>query len=263
MSDFFFTMNQPIGIFDSGIGGLSLLPAIKQLLPKERICYIADESFSPYGEKNLDVLIQRSRKITQHLIDLDCKLILLACNTATTQVINTLRKEFELPFVGIEPGVKPAALASKTGVVGVLATQGTLKSDLFKASVALHASSIKLLKQVGHGLVECIEERKNNTPETRALLKQFIDPMVAQGMDVLLLGCTHYPFLLPQLNELLPDEVEVLDNSYAIAQQIDRLLKNNNLLQNKEPLDKDQYFSTLKHNRLQHFINQEVYFLPI
>lgn len=256
-------MNQPIGIFDSGIGGLSLLPAIKQLLPQENICYIADESFSPYGEKDLDALIQRSRKITQSLIDLDCKLIFLACNTATTQVINTLRKEYELPFVGIEPGIKPAAMATKTGVVGVLATQGTLKSELFNTSIAQYATSIKLIKQIGHGLVACIEERKVNTLETRLLLKQFIDPMLAQGMDVLLLGCTHYPFLIPQLNELLPDEVQILDNSHAIAQQINRLLKKHNLLHSKGTIGQDRYYSTLKNNRLHQFVNQEVHFLPI
>lgn len=256
-------MNQPIGIFDSGIGGLSLLPAIKQLLPQENICYVADESFSPYGEKSLEALIQRSRKITQHLIDLDCKLILLACNTATTQVINTLRKEYELPFVGIEPGIKPAALATKTGVVGVLATQGTLQSELFNASVAQYATSIKLLKQIGHGLVECVEEKKSNTPQTRFLLKQFIDPMIAQGMDVLLLGCTHYTFLIPQLNKLLPDEVQILDNSHAIAQQVNRLLKKYNLLLSKGSLNQDFYYSTLRNNRLHQFINQEVHFLPI
>ena len=256
-------MNQPIGIFDSGIGGLSLLPAIRRILPNESICYIADESFSPYGEKSLDTLIDRSIKITQYLIDMKCKLILVACNTATTQVINTLRKEFDLPFVGIEPGVKPAALATKTGVIGVLATEGTLNSKLFNASVSKYATSVKLLQQIGHGLVERIEEKKTSTPATKALLREFLDPMLSEGMDVLLLGCTHYPFLLPQLNEILPNSVQILDNSNAIALQINRLLTENELLNLSESAKKEQYYSTLEKNRLQLFIDQEVYFLPI
>ena len=150
-------MNRPIGFFDSGIGGMSLLPAVEALLPQESICYIADHAYSPYGDKPLDVVLNRAREITKKLIELDCKLIVLACNTATTQIIDQLRAEFPLSFVGIEPAIKPAALATKTGKVGVLATKGTLDSELFHQSVKEYGNGITIIKQIGKGLVACVE----------------------------------------------------------------------------------------------------------
>lgn len=221
---FFLHMKQAIGIFDSGVGGLSLIPAIQERLPHEDIVYIADHGFFPYGDKSTEVVLARAKKITAALVQHNCKLILVACNTVTTQVIDELRKAYSLPFVGIEPAIKPAAAASKTGVVGVLATKGTFKSDLYHQTIAQHASKIKVVEQVGEGLVEMVENDQGETEEDLTLLQTLTTPLLDQGMDTLLLGCTHYPFLTPSLKKTLPETVKIIDNSLAVAKQIERLL---------------------------------------
>ena len=164
-------MNRPIGFFDSGIGGMSLLPAVETLLPLESICYIADHAYSPYGDKPLEVVLNRARVITKKLLQLDCKLIVLACNTATTQIIDQLRAEFPVSFVGIEPAIKPAALVSRTKKVGVLATKGTLESELFHQSVLDHGSEINIIKQIGEGLVACVEAGKKRRSSNKNTIK--------------------------------------------------------------------------------------------
>ena len=221
---FFLRMKQAIGIFDSGVGGLSLVPAIQERLPHEDIVYIADHGFFPYGEKSTEAVLARAKEITAALVQHHCKLILVACNTVTTQVIDELRKAYSLPLVGIEPAVKPAAAASKTGVVGVLATKGTFKSALYHKTIAQHASKIKVVEQVGEGLVEMVENDQGETEENIALLHTLTAPLLDQGMDTLLLGCTHYPFLATPLKKILPETVKIIDNSPAVAKQIERLL---------------------------------------
>ena len=221
---FFLRMKQAIGIFDSGVGGLSLVPAIQERLPHEDIVYIADHGFFPYGEKSTEAVLARAKEITAELVQHNCKLILVACNTVTTQVIDELRKAYPLPFVGIEPAIKPAAAASKTGVVGVLATKGTFKSALYHQTIAQHASKIKVVEQVGEGLVEMVENDQGETEENLAILHTLTAPLLDQGMDTLVLGCTHYPFLAPSLKKILPETVKIIDNSPAVAKQIERLL---------------------------------------
>lgn len=256
-------MKTPLGIFDSGIGGMTLLPAIASLLPHENILYVADEAYSPYGEKSQKELLERTRIITQQLIAEGCKLIVVACNTATTQVIEQLRNEFSLPFVGIEPGIKPAAQHSKSGVIGVLATQGTLNSPMYLKLVTQFKNEIKVVEQIGHGLVNCIEDNKMDSSETRARLTNFLAPMLTAGIDTLLLGCTHYPFLIPLLKELLPEQVTIMDNSAAIARQIKRTLTKHNIVNRSKTKGITHFYSTQKNNRLVNFVVQEVTHLPL
>ena len=256
-------MNRSIGFFDSGIGGMSLLPAVEALLPLESICYIADHAYSPYGEKSLDIVLNRARVITEKLLQLDCKLIVLACNTATTQIIDQLRAEFSVSFVGIEPAIKPAALVTKTRKIGVLATKGTLESELFHQSVTEHGSGIEIVKQIGKGLVACVEAGKSEDHATRTLLKSHLDPMIAEGIDTLVLGCTHYPFLINTIEQIIPSRIKIIDNSQAIANQIQRLLEKENNLSGKDTKKKRQFYSTQKENNLSLFTSARVEYLPL
>jgi len=256
-------MKQPIGFFDSGVGGLSLLPAVSAILPHEDICYLADEAFSPYGDKTHKEILERARIITRKLLAFECKLIVLACNTATTQVINQLRKEFSVPFVGIEPAIKPAALTTQTGVVGVLATKGTLNSQLFHKSCLEHGSKIQLIEQIGTGLVSCVESNKINYPSTFTLLKSYLNPMIDQDMDTLVLGCTHYPFLLPVIKKIIPSHVQIIDNSQAVAKQIKRRLLEQDLCELSNSSSTHSYFSSATKSNLGGFVKQPIKYLPL
>ena len=169
--------------------------------------------------------MNRASVITKHLLQLNCKLIVLACNTATTQIIDQLRAEFPVSFVGIEPAIKPAALATKTRKIGVLATKGTLESELFHQSVTKNGSGIDIVSKIGKGLVACVEAGKSKDQATKELLKSHLAPLIDKGIDTLVLGCTHYPFLIKMMEQILPSGVKVIDNSQAIANQIQRLLK--------------------------------------
>ncbi|MCL2132709.1 MAG: glutamate racemase, partial [Bacteroidales bacterium] len=185
----------PVGLFDSGVGGLSVWRELSRLLPFEHTVYYADTAFCPYGPKRKEEIIARAVHISDFLLAKQVKLIVAACNTATAAAIDYLRKHYEIPFVGMEPALKPAALLSKSGVVGVLATQGTFKGRLYHETAERFAANTVIIEQCGDGLVELIEAGKINTPEMEALLHKYIDPMIAAGADYIVLGCTHYPFL--------------------------------------------------------------------
>jgi glutamate racemase len=206
---------QPIGIFDSGVGGLSVWKAIAKLLPNENYIYVADSKNAPYGTKSKDRIIALSIKNTQFLIDQGCKMVVVACNTATTNAIGELRELFEIPFVGIEPAIKPAAIRSKT--IGVLATKGTLTSDLFQDRHSKYDSKVTIVEQVGSGLVEMIENGKINTPEMTLALSTLLKPMLDKKIEALVLGCTHYNFLQDVLTKILPNHIEIWDARDAIA----------------------------------------------
>ncbi len=221
---------KPIGIFDSGVGGTSIWREVQKLLPGEDTIYLSDSKNAPYGEKSPSEIIQLCIKNTELLLQKDCKIIVVACNTATTNAISYLRQNYPIKFIGIEPAIKPAALHSKTGRIGVLATKGTLASDLFLKTSKDHASDVLILEKEGKGLVKLIEEGKVNSIETRALLEKYLDPMVAEEIDHLVLGCTHYPYLIPVLNKILPEDVTVIDCSGAVARQTRRVLEDNDLL---------------------------------
>lgn len=230
---YFATMrNKPIGIFDSGVGGTSILKEIHQLIPHENLIYLADSKNAPYGNKSKEQILQLSIKNTELLLKKECKLIVVACNTATTNAISYLRKNYSVPFIGIEPAIKPAALNTKTKVVGILATKGTLSSALFHKTSDLYANGIKVIEQVGEGIVPLIEGGKLHSKKMLDLLKTYTKPMVAQNIDYLVLGCTHYPYLIPILKTILPKHITIIDSGFAVAKQTQNVLKSHKLLNN-------------------------------
>jgi len=234
---------QPIGIFDSGVGGTSIWKEIKALLPYENTIYLADSINAPYGSKEKDEIIELSNKNTEFLLSKKCKLIVVACNTATTNAIDYLRKTFSIPFIGIEPAIKPAALHSKTKAIGILATKGTLSSSLFSKTSNLFASGINVIEQEGEGLVQLIERGKLNSEEMKSLLKRYIQPMIEANIDYLVLGCTHYPYLIPFLTELMPNHVKIIDSGEAVAQQTKAILEQSNLLNSQISIPKLEFYT--------------------
>ncbi|MFG0584122.1 glutamate racemase [Pseudomonas sp. zjy_9] len=222
--------NAPIGVFDSGVGGLSVLREIRQLLPNESLLYVADSGHVPYGEKSPEYIRERCVRITEHLLAQGAKALVLACNTATAAAAADLRERYpQLPIVGMEPAVKPAAAATRSGVVGVLATTGTLKSARFAALLDRFAGDVRVVTQPCPGLVECIEAGKLQAAATRELLQRYVAPLLDEGCDTLILGCTHYPFLRPLLTTLLPPSVTLIDTGAAVARQLQRLLLQHDL----------------------------------
>lgn len=213
--------SRPIGVFDSGVGGLSVLREIRARLPNESLIYLADCGHVPYGEKSPEYIRERCRRIADFLIAQDCKALVLACNTATAAAAGDLRERYpQLPILAMEPAVKPAAAATRSGVVGVLATTGTLKSARFAALLDRFASDVRVVTQPCPGLVERIEAGDLDGPQTRELLQGFVAPLLAEGCDTLILGCTHYPFLRPLLGQLLPADVTLIDTGAAVARHL-------------------------------------------
>lgn len=216
--------NRPIGIFDSGIGGTSIWSAIHKLLPNEKTIYLADSKNAPYGQKPKAEIIALSIKNTEFLIDMNCKLIVVACNTATTNAIQELRSKYTLPFIGIEPAIKPAATNSKTRKIGILATKGTLNSELFNKTAEMFHNT-KIIEQVGYGLVQLIEDEKIDSAEMDELLRSYLNPMIEEDIDYLVLGCSHYPYLIPQIKKILPSNIQIIDSGEAVARQTYAVLK--------------------------------------
>ena len=221
--------NRPIGIFDSGVGGTSIWQEVEKLLPYEHTLYLADSKNAPYGEKSAAQILKLSFKNTELLLQKGCKLIVVACNTATTNAIDELRKRYQVPFIGIEPAIKPAALQSRSKTVGILATKGTLSSRLFHSTSENHAKGITIIEREGIGLVPLIEQGKIASKEIRGLLLTYLEPMLDEGIDYLVLGCTHYPYLVPVLKELLPANVQIIDSGEAVARQTLSVLVDNKL----------------------------------
>jgi glutamate racemase len=219
----------PIGLFDSGIGGTSIWKEIHTLLPHEDSIYLADSKNAPYGQKSKDEIIALSFKNTRFLLDNGAKMIVVACNTATTNAIKELRDAFNVPFIGIEPAIKPAAIHTQTKAIGILATKGTLSSELF-TKTASGFKDIHIVEQVGYNLVALIENGQLNSEEMHSLLHQYIQPMIEANIDHLVLGCSHYPYLIPQLREILPAGVKIIDSGEAVARQTKKLLEEHNLL---------------------------------
>lgn len=215
----------PVGLFDSGVGGLSVLREVRARLPDESLLYVADSGHVPYGEKSPEFIRERSQKIAEFLLGQGAKALVLACNTATAAAVADLRERYpELPIVGMEPAVKPAAAATRSGVVGVLATTGTLKSAKFAALLDRFASDVRVITQPCPGLVEQIEAGELDAPLTRELLLGWVEPLLAEGCDTLILGCTHYPFIEPLLRELVPQSVSLVDTGAAVARHLQVLL---------------------------------------
>lgn len=221
----------PIGLFDSGIGGTSIWKEVHALLPNENTIYLADSKNAPYGLKSKEEIIHLSAKNTEFLLNKDCKIIVVACNTATTNAINELRIKYDVPFIGIEPAIKPAANQSKTQCIGILATKGTLNSDLFHRSLTNHPE-VKIIEQIGHGLVQLIENGAINSPEMTELLTSYLLPMVEKNIDYLVLGCSHYPYLIPQIKKIIPPTIRIIDSGEAVAKQTKKILEENDILNN-------------------------------
>ncbi len=212
------------GIFDSGVGGLTVWKELEALMPGEDYIYVSDGANCPYGNKPPQEIVNRAVAIVSWLEDRGADLIVVACNTATAAAIEHLRSRFDLPFVGMEPALKPAALHSQSGVVGVLATAGTLKGALYHRTLARFASEVRVVERVGEGLVELVERGVLAGPEVEAVLTPYINDMIAQGADHIVLGCTHYPFLAPEISRIAGPSVKIVNPAPAVARQAERLL---------------------------------------
>ena len=248
--------NNPIGLFDSGIGGTSIWREIHDLLPNEYTIYLADSKNAPYGQKSKEEIIQLSIKNTEFLLNLNCKIIVIACNTATTNAIKELRTKYDVPFIGIEPAIKPAAIQSKKHVIGILATQGTLNSELFLQS-AEKFHNTKIIEQIGHGLVPLIENGEMNSKEMNLLLHSYLEPMIADNIDYLVLGCSHYPYLIPQIKKILPKEIKIIDSGEAVARQTKSILIGKVGLTNKKVKGKSIFYTNSDPKVLKTILNNK------
>ncbi|MDX2304689.1 MAG: glutamate racemase [Microscillaceae bacterium] len=216
--------NHPIGIFDSGLGGLSVWQELIKILPQESLIYYADSAHCPYGQKSASEIITLSEHIVDFLLEKGCKIIVVACNTATAAAIHHLREKYEVAFIGMEPAIKPAALNTLTGKVGVLATQGTLNGALFKQTKEKFANGVEVFTQVGYGLVELVENGQYTSQEAENLLREYIQPMIDKQIDQLVLGCTHYPFFIPIIEQITHGEVTIVNASVAVAKRVKDIL---------------------------------------
>ena len=223
----------PIGIFDSGVGGLSILKEINRFLPHENLIYFSDNLNSPYGNKSSEELDKICFNNSSFLINKKCKLIVVACNTATTNCIKKLRSNFDLPFIGVEPAIKPASKKTKTGKIGVLATEGTLNSQQFTDTSEIHTKNVKVIEENAKGLVELVERGTLKGENLNLILRKHLDPMIEIGIDQLVLGCTHFPLVVNEIKKIIPKEINVLDSSKAVAKQTKNILKQNNLINNE------------------------------
>ena len=218
-------MNRPIGIFDSGLGGISVWQALYKALPSESLVYLGDGARCPYGSRSEQEVLEFTVEAVERLLAEGCKMIVVACNTATAVAIKTLRERYsEIPFVGLEPAVKPAALKTQTGVIGVLATERSLQGDHFRRAEAKYGADVKILKHVGEGFVEAVEQNEEHTSKTAELVRKAVLPLVEGGADKIVLGCTHYPFLRDVIADVAGSRVEIIDSSDAVARRVEALL---------------------------------------
>lgn len=248
--------NNPIGIFDSGVGGITIYEEIHKLLPNENIIYLADSKNAPYGEKPKEKIIEFSVKNTDFLIKNNCKLIVVACNTASTNAVKYLRENYNIPFIRVQPAIKPAAIHSRTKKVGILATKSTLKSDLLLETSQKFAQGVEVFHQIGEGLVTLIENGKIHSLEMRELLKKYINPMLEKNIDHLVLGCTHYPFLRSEIEKIIGEKVRILDSGEAIARQTKVILQQENLINLNNCSPEHKFYSNKKPNVLQNILDQ-------
>ena len=228
-----------IGIFDSGVGGLSVFREIRKLLPEEKYIYYSDNAHCPYGEKTKEYITERARRITEFLMEKGAEIIVVACNTATAAAISALRKEYPIRFIGMEPAVKPAAKCTKTGVIGVLATAGTLKAEKYIDTREKWAQSVKIVEHIGQGFVELVEKGIVSGPKAEAVVSSSLKPLLDDGADTIVLGCTHYPFLSDTIRktaaEITPDrEIMIIDPAPAVARHLIEVMQEEGL-KTKEP----------------------------
>ena len=233
-----------IGVFDSGVGGLSVLRAIRAAMPAERLVYVADTGHAPYGDQSEAHITQRTLTVGNWLAEQGVKAITIACNTATVVAAKTLREQTHLPVVAIEPAIKPAVANTQSGVVGVLATRQTVQSAAVARLVQLFGADKRVLLQACPGLMEQVEQADLHSPQTQALLRQFIEPLLAQGADTLVLGCTHYPFLRDTIAHIAGAGVTLIDPAEAVARELKRRLAETQGLQNGQVKGEVQFFTS-------------------
>ncbi len=237
--------NGPIGVFDSGVGGISILREIRKQLPAEDLIYFADSAHCPYGIKPVDEIRQRTLEVTDFLVDLGSKAVVVACNTACEAGLDRIRAKYpELPVVGVEPAVKPAHQVTRNGKIGVLATHLTLHGERFSNLVAKYATGVEVFTQPAPGLVELVEAGKLDTPETKTVLHKYLDPLLEKEIDTLVLGCTHYPFLFPAIQSICGDRITVLDTGMAVARQTQRILDEYSLLHPTADPGKETFYTS-------------------
>jgi glutamate racemase len=235
---------QPIGILDSGLGGLTVWKELVQLMPNEDYLYFGDSGSCPYGAKDPEKITRRVTAIVNFLVGNKCKMIVIACNAITASSIDVLRKNYQTPFIGMEPAIKPALLKTKTKVIGVLATERALKGNLFFTTKGKYAKGIVIIEQIGDGLVEKVEALDFHSESTVNILKKYLIPMKEKNIDVLVLGCTHYPFLQESMSEILGDKVVIIDPAPAVARHASNILKQMNKQMNPEIVKGQSTFLT-------------------
>ena len=248
--------NSPIGVFDSGVGGSSIWQEIHKLLPLEHTIYLADSKNAPYGNKTAEEITKLSIKNTEKLVQMGAKIIIVACNTATTNAIVTLRKNYDIPIIGIEPAIKPAALQTTTKSIGILATKGTLSSALFSKTTQEFTKDINVVEIIGEGLVPLIEVGNLDGPEMNSLLEKYTNPMIAANIDYLVLGCSHYPYLIPQLKAILPTNVKIIDSGEAVARQTKTVLQSLNMLREEITTPNLQFFTNAETETLKFLLKE-------
>ncbi len=234
----------PIGVFDSGVGGLSILDKIHQLLPRESLLYVADSAFAPYGPKGDEFIIQRSRHMMAFFQSQQVKAVVVACNTATAAAVALLRQEYTLPIIGMEPALKPAATASTTGVIGVLATEGTLASDKFVDLKNRFEGDIEIITMPCPGLVEHIERIVPDVDAINQLLQKYMSPLLEKNVDTIVLGCTHYSFLTQQIKKIAGGDIAVIDTDDAVARRLYNVLEKANLLKEADNSEEIIFYSS-------------------
>ena len=219
--------NRPIGVYDSGFGGLSVWRELCRLLPHESIVYLGDGKNCPYGGRSREEITKFAKASVQRLVDEDVKMVVVGCNTATTAAISTLREIWQdMPIVGLEPAVKPACLTTRSRRIAVLATEHSLRSDMFLSTTARYAEGIEVLKVVGEGFVDIVEEGRESTPEAYEAVRSVVAPLLGSGIDKIVLGCTHYPFLRPHIERIVEGRgIDIVDSGEAVARRVEWLLK--------------------------------------
>jgi glutamate racemase len=236
--------DSPIGIFDSGLGGLSVYKELISHIPNEQVIYFGDSGNAPYGPKSTDYIIKRSTEITEFLLSKGCKIIIVACNTATAAAISHLRAKFDTPFIGMEPAIKPAAKATKTGSIGVLGTQGTFSGRHYQNTKAKYANNVNVIYRVATGLVEYVEHGEKNDVYIAELLTKYIKPMLLENIDHLVLGCTHYPFLSDDIQKVAGSGVTLVNPANAVVRHTLSVLKMSGLLNTSKSNREDEFFTT-------------------
>jgi len=234
----------PVGVFDSGVGGLSVLREIRKELPGENLLYVADSKYAPYGDKPAEVIEARSIAIVEFLLNQNAKAIVVACNTATGAAVKSLRAKFSVPIIAMEPAVKPAAAITRSGVIGVLATSRTIASDKFAELHSRFGNNIKILLQACPGFVEQVESGRIFDTRSRDLAERYIQPLLVQGADTLVLGCTHYPFLASLIQEIAGPSVTIIDPSPAIARELNRRLDEAGLISTEDQAGIERFWSS-------------------